>query len=340
MSRPTWRRTLAALLVAGATILAVPSAAQAAPPTYQPRLLPASAGSFTPSRQGLGNPFSPDGRLVAGSVTVGDTTRAAVYDTTSRSLRPVGRVLGGTASAAVDVNDRGDVVATVARAGATTTVYLAQGSTRPVSLGSDVQAHGMNNYGVVVGEASFRAFRWTRTTGVRLLPAASATSLLPTRAYSVNAAGTIVGETDQQGIVYDPGTQRTTELPVTPGQLYTTAYDINDRGIVVGILQAGPDDTRAFAFSVSTGTFTPLSAGGQAGYARTISKRGTIAGVLVDRHQAAVWRDCGTAFTALGPVGGPGAITPYVYGTDASGATWSEDGQGRIVRWVRTPGCS
>lgn len=323
-------------LVTGATL--TPATAQAAAPVYRPRAGVPSGVSFTPADLVRGNPFSPDGKLLAGSTTVGGVSRAAVYEVTTHHLRVVGRPFGGTSSSAVDVNDRGDVVATVTSAGGTGTAYLPRGSSRPVSLGTAVTAYAMNNSGVVVGETTFRAIRWTRATGVQLIPAGPS-GLEPVRANGVNSAGLVVGETDLDGFVYDPASGATTELPQTAGQLYTTANDVNDRGSVVGQLQAGPDDTRAVVYAAPTGALTVLPSGGQAAYAATVSRRGTVAGPLLNTSQVAVWRDCGTTYRALGAPAPLGSPRERVFGTDSQGATWATY-QGRVVRWVRTPVCS
>jgi probable HAF family extracellular repeat protein len=133
--------------------------------------------------------------------------------------------------------------------------------------GSDAEAHGINDAGMIVGwsddgSGNRRAFTWTSGGGMTNLGTVSGRS--ETRAFSVNASGEVVGTAadlssspdNRLAFFYLPSAAYTLSAGMnslgTLGGDQSVGMDVNDSGQVVGGAQNGNGDFRPFRWQSGT----------------------------------------------------------------------------------------
>lgn len=189
-------------------------------------------------------------------------------------------LLGGTGSAASDINRRGDVVGNVTSAGATHGFLSAGGTYTDLGTlgGTNSNANGINDDGQVVGGADngagqFHAFLYDSGKMRDLGTLGGDRS----EAFDIDDHGTIVGDSRNgdpategfgQAFSYAGGTM--TALGTLPGGLGSNAYAINDKGMVGGASYEGP-------FTVPEYPFHAVTFGGGAAHAIGVSDLGNSA---------------------------------------------------------------
>jgi probable HAF family extracellular repeat protein len=160
----------------------------------------------------------------------------------------------------------------------------------------------INDQGVVVGADQSGAFRWTQAGGVRHLAGLGTTH--EDGAKAINNLGQIVGYSysdvyqTTHAVYFSP--TGPVDLGTLPG--LSVAYDINDRGQVVGVRNLG----QAFITDIYTkkmvdlNTLIPPNSGWYLGSASAINSQGQIVGSGDYRNQAHAY--------LLTPVAGPPAV--------------------------------
>lgn len=214
--------------------------------------------------------------------------------------------LGGSASIAVAVNDRGQVVGYSRIASEEWRPFLWQNGTMrelptlggpcPSTWFSCV-ALGINQSGEVVGMTANTSWQWRGTLWTRAGDAVELPALLPTggsSARALNDRGQIVGKSmssagEEHAVLWEKGAVE--DLGSLGGR--SNAGAINERGEVAGDYTATNGQTRAFYWSRGTGLIdlAPLP-GGTYAFARGINERGEIAGTSTaadGRYHAVRW---------------------------------------------------
>jgi probable HAF family extracellular repeat protein len=166
--------------------------------------------------------------------------------------------LGGPDSHAVAINNRGQVVGMAQDASGMEHSFIWEAKTGMVALDlpQGAEASDINDSGVVVGTIHsgvvvdgiptptvIRPFKWTKEGGPMDLDLLDGTQGF---AYGINNEGEIVGDLmiddEWVGVKWTAcGAQR---LPSTPGALGSSAYAINDQGLIVGNTQLPTSNTQ------------------------------------------------------------------------------------------------
>lgn len=211
-------------------------------------------------------------------------------------LRDLGGI-GGVGAWARDINDGGFVAGHAATADQVEYAIVAgQNFMSPLgSLGNNDEANGINNLGTVVGVATVNNHhvptRWTSATPEALTLPAEA---VDATADAVNDSGQVAGNAvlntgESRGYLWSANT--TSFIP-TFGGPNSTAYSINQAGMVVGVADTANLDPYAYepsyqhiAFLYWNGTFGPLgNLGGINSTAAAINNHAQVVGSTGDNQ--------------------------------------------------------
>lgn len=91
------------------------------------------------------------------------------------------------------------------------------------------------------------------------LPMPGSTQEIPFDPWGANSKGLVVGEANRWAVVFDTSSQRLTPLPKVRGWSSAAATDVNDNGLVVGLLDNSGRTSRAFVYSLNTKTYRFIS---------------------------------------------------------------------------------
>ncbi len=185
---------------------------------------------------------------------------------------------------------------------------------------------GMNEAGRVVGYTAFDAFDPSATgvvvdpmTGIGSLALLDPNFNFP---YGINAAGDIVGQSGQQGFVYQAGVAA--PLPVPDGFFSGVGHDINDAGAIVGSYGdsdfSGPQHCYWSSGAAAPVTLAGVIPGVTSGSAWAINEAGQIAGVsggIEGVFYAARWDSPAADPVQIGPL--PGAFNSEGLGMNELG---------------------
>ena len=200
------------------------------------------------------------------------------------------------------------------------------GSVCPGYSGQTSIAAALNDPGQVAGSSCKFAVPFDRVFGAFRWSEGAITDLGVTgAAYGINDAGQVVGSTAQPGFasgsafIWSGGTA-TSLGPVLGG--FSTAYDIDNRGRIVGLRGSPPNTAswRAFLYDTTTGAVTDLGTLGGTfrSTATSINDAGHVAGwaSLPDENtfHAFLWRD--GVMADLGSLSGGHSFARAVNGTD------------------------
>lgn len=188
---------------------------------------------------------------------------------------------GSTADTAIGVNDQGAIVGGVNDSSGSHGFLLFQGKVTkfrfPGSFGTE--ALGINNHGQIVGDYDAGQFAKAGQSGFVVHNGVFQAISDPkapgaTRAIGINNFGVIVGSAGLDGFVLRNGKFSTIRFP---GSSSTTAWSINDSGVIVGIYA----DTIGFnhAFMLKNGKYTNIDFPGATNSGATrIDNEGDITG--------------------------------------------------------------
>jgi probable HAF family extracellular repeat protein len=205
---------------------------------------------------------------------------------------------------------------------------LGGGSTRPADINNAGQIVGTSNTSVELGRP--RAFLWQNGAMIDLglLEATDEDS----GANAINADGVIVGTSNRlddstsvnyRAFIYENGVMRA--IPVPSHEVYVS--DINDAGIVVGIMRSngGVSPYRGWIYAngvvTDLNSLIPSGSGLHVAYATAINNNGEIAGVAFDAQGQAhgvLLRPCISACEPPPPPPPPPPVVPAISITDFS----------------------
>jgi probable HAF family extracellular repeat protein len=248
----------------------------------------------------------------------------------------------GTSFAAA-INDHGHIVGAIdddgsmfydgilwANGSRTVLGSLGGGSTRPADINNAGQVVGVSNTSLELGAP--RAFLWQNgvMTNLGLLRADDEDSA----AAAINANGVIVGTSERQDentsvdyrpFVWENGVM--SAIPTPSHEAYAT--DINDAGVVVGIMRAsgaGASPYRGWIYAngvvTDLNSLIPAGSGLQVAYANAINNNGEIAGVAFDaqgRAHGVLLTPCTSSCGPPPPSPPPPPVVPAISITDVSG---------------------
>ena len=232
--------------------------------------------------------------LIAGWCLVAASASADVYTITDLGT------LGGANSSALDVNNDRQVI----------------GNSNLASLEPDATG------------STLRAYAWSEGTGMTNLGALpGATTNRFARGYSINDAGVIVGEfnnDNSRAFVYDPVIGTMAGLTRLAGDTDNgVAHGINNAGVIVGISSNGTA-SRATKWTKTGGVYVPADLGSADGLSTTtarawaVNEAGDAAGVSrngLGVSQATLWT--GGSAVSLTSLGG-GSLYSQAFGLNAS----------------------
>ena len=229
--------------------------------------------------------------------------------------------LGGLFGDAQDVNDAGHVVgeSSVASGDGAFLWTPSTGITYLGTLGgSRSEAQGLNNAGQVVGVADLanaeqRAFLWTADGGMIDLGVLG--ELFPGFAFSgahdINELGHVVGVTTTQGsshaFLWTPALGMI-DLG-TLGGANSSAWAINDAGLIVGRSDTASGEQHAFLWTPGIGMVSLGTLGGASSSAADINEAGQVVGraeTASGEEHAFLWTPTG-GMIDLGTLGGEGS---------------------------------
>jgi probable HAF family extracellular repeat protein len=219
---------------------------------------------------------------VVGYFTSGGAMHAFLYSGTG--YVDLG-TLGGGSSRAYGINDAGFVVGASANAAGDTHAFIyANGSMTDIGTlgGSYSSAAAINNHGQIAGASDGAAFLYTPGTGMRSLGALSDDGT--SRAQGINDAGVVVGGSivgsgplpQFHAFMYTSGGGMTDLGPMNSS--FSVGQAINERGDIVGWLNAGPDLDHAFLYSAGVMTDLGTLSGFGTSLAYDINNAGQIVG--------------------------------------------------------------
>ena len=268
----------------------------------------------------------------------------------------------GTFSDAFGINNDPDniqVVGMSTRADGFTHGFFWTAATRMIDLGTlgrGSNAADINNHGVIAGgsEDALRqrwAIVWTMSSGVwaiEKLGTGSANGLNNGTAGDP-AAVAVVGRSGSSdgshAVMWKRGTTEwlIEDLGTLPGDMSSSAYDVNDSETVVGVSVSSTLIQRAFRWTPSTGMVELPGLGGET-MALAIGNSGDVAGLSTDgggnRH-AVRWRAGDNAIQDLGSLGGC-CSEGYGINTTGTAVGVSQLGgkRGNQHAFLATPGAS
>ncbi len=224
------------------------------------------------------------GQVVGYDFTSNGEPRATLFNSSSGSNSNLG-TLGGSRSAALFINDQGQVVGEAnafGDAASRATLFNTAGGSNidlgTLPGGNSSAAYGINNNGQIIGYSYLSdgvAMRATLfdTSGGSNIDLGKLAGSRSSAAYAINSSGLVVGESyTNYYTLYFPDSgppwwshatlfSTVGDAPIdlgTLGGVNSTAWDINDEGVVVGRAQLTTGEMRAFIWD--GGLMTSLDA--------------------------------------------------------------------------------
>lgn len=291
-------RRLALLLLLVALTLPGPWAIKEAEAAYAVIDLGTLGGSTTaPGHMTVATGLNHQRQVVGYSYTPDGHPNAFIWSPAD-GMRSLG-TLGGTSSWASAINEHGVVVGSAHDAEGTKRAFLWAPDTGMIDLGvlGHVNSHAtdLNDSGTVVGYSfddpshpdQQTAFVWTASAGMQALGFATSRS---SRARGINDGGQIAGDHHVTtpgpfggdgliGFVVDDGGVVQT-VGSLAGYHYTSVWDINEQGQVVGgsFTDDQPSEQHAFLWSAEAGITDLGTLGGMYGYAQALNNHGQVVG--------------------------------------------------------------
>ncbi|GAA0930105.1 hypothetical protein [Nonomuraea longicatena] len=302
------------------------------------------AHAVTPQPTGVAYDVGDNG-VVVGYVDTGAGQRRAVRWNPDGSVTPLRERPGATTARAYGINRRGVIVG---ESQGVPVQWNPDGGL--VELGRAGSAaydpFRGNDHGTVAGWSGGlstpRPVKWRPGGKVAELPLLRGGR--NGQAWGINASGVVVGDSEilQNGayewhaVRWNPDGSVTDLAP--PGAVGSTAYDVNDHGVVVGPSWKADNSWRALRWNPDGSvTDLPPLPGGASPYPISINAGGVVAGYSQDA--AGTWRAVrwspGGAITAL--PGLPDSAEDYVWSINRSGVivgySVSASGESRPVKW-------
>lgn len=192
--------------------------------------------------------------------------------------------LGGDSSAALSINNLGQVVGTSYNASHDQRGFVYENGTMTdlgTLAGGTTVARGNSDSGQIVGSSyvgnAYRAFSYENGVMTNL---GTLSGDYDSYGRAVNSSGQVVGISrdfsyNAHAFLYDNGTM--TNLGALSGFAQSKAYDINESGQVAGVSYNFLDSGRAFLYN--NGSMTDLGTlGGASSYARAVNNAGEVVG--------------------------------------------------------------
>jgi probable HAF family extracellular repeat protein len=283
-----------------------------------------------------------DAGQVAGSADTADgATHAFVWDA-ALGMRDVG-TLGGASSAALAMNDAGQVVGWAETAGGTFHAFIWDATTGMRDLGTlggtTSVASAINDAGQVAGSAATasgptHAFVWDAALGMSDIGTlgGGAFGEPDTRAWDINDAGQVVGDSGPLGDAFPPEVHAFIAEPVTPPPCASAGGDADGDGVCAPVV-SDIHDLVTYTESLPPASFkgdgpTATSAAGRQNAFENMLRT---AGDLVDAGDLA--GACGQLHAALVRVDGQPRPPDFVTGDAA------DEVAGGIQQLMASLGC-